>query len=349
METGTAYRNLAEHLSAGDDSPSFVIRPPRIPDDAIAPAPHKNGMIGVYSSGSTGKPKLNWWNLELLLKNCSKSGSTEGWTWATCYHPWSFAGVQLACQAHVSKGKVLFLGRDWKKNHSLLQNENPQALSATPTFIDLLIQSTNPSNESNESPKQITMGGEILRPPTGARIQEAFPASRKTLIYATAELGIIAKTNRMDGWFPLTSLKQQFSNFKLTDNVLNLEFQGTWVSTRDLCELEGDHFRITGRLDRVLNIGGEKICLDQIETVAESFQEVRRANAQAKPNAITGYIVALDLEPTTPDADDALLDDIMNQMRKLLPKPAWPRWYSWNKIREMNNGKRSFNKLDPIK
>lgn len=302
-------------------------------------------MIGVYSSGSTGKPKLLWWKVTDLLKDSNQSSRTSGWTWATCYQPWSFAGIHLACQAHTSDGQVMLLDRDWELNHSILTKNQPQALSATPTFIDLLLQSRRVAVNKNWSPKQITIGGEILRPATGKRIQTAFPLSRLTLIYASAELGLIAKTNQIDGWFPLSTLQQRFKNYKLVDNELHLQIHNNWTHTRDLCEFKNDQFKVLGRLDRVLNIGGEKICLDEIESVAESFPEVRKANAVAKPNAIVGQVVALNLEPALSDADDELLDTIMQKMRKQLPKPAWPRWCAWGNIRVMSSGKRSHDEL----
>ena len=341
MQNGAGYKDFANWLRSNDRANSFFINPPNLKPEDSLPAPEGKGMVGVYSSGSTGKPKLIWWKLEALSAICSKSPNASGWIWATCYQPWSFAGAHLAYQAHTSNGVVLQLGRDWELNHSILQQKKPQALSVTPTFIDLLIQSRHTSNETDWSPLQITIGGEILRPATGARIKSAYPSSRITLIYASAETGLIAKTNRHDGWFPLSSIKQRFEDFKLRDHELYLERQGKWISTRDLCEIKGDHFRLLGRLDRVLNIGGEKVCLDEIESVAESFPEVRRARANARPNAIVGQVVSLDLEPAIREADDALLDSIMQKMRKQLPKPAWPRWCKWGEVRDMSNGKRS--------
>lgn len=343
MEIGKGYTDLSNWLSSENQANSFAIYPPDIAPESNLPKLDGRKVVGVSSSGSTGKPKLIWWNLESLNAFCTDHSVASGWTWATCYQPWSFAGVQLACQAHKSKGSVILLGRDWEVNHRVLRENEVQALSATPTFIDLLLQSRNVSKDTNWTPQQITIGGEILRPAMGTRIQSAYPSSRITLIYASAETGLIAKTNRSDGWFPLSSIKHRFDDFKLVDNELQLYEQGRWILTRDLCEINGDSFRLLGRLDRVLNIGGEKISLDEIESVAESFPEVRRANANARPNAIVGQIVALTLEPVDPEADDALLDIIVQRMRKTLPKPAWPRWCSWGKVRDMTNGKRTQN------
>ena len=341
MQIGTGYDDLAHWFSSGKKANAFVIHPPRLNFEKKIPAPPGEGFLGVYSSGSTGKPKLIWWDLKALHSNCSKYSNAAGWTWATCFQPWSFAGVHLACQAHISGGKVLSLGHDWQINHSILQQNKPQALSVTPTFIDLLIQSRKSSKSTDWSPRQISIGGEILNASTGTRIQSAYPSSRITLIYGSAEAGVIAKTTRHDGWYPLTSIQKRFEDFKFADNHLFLKRQGQWIPTHDLCEIRTDHFRPVERLDRIMNIGGEKVSLDEIESVAESFPEVRRASANSIPNAIVGQIVSLKLEAAVAEADDALLETILNKMRKQLSKPAWPRWCEWGNIQDTNNGKKS--------
>ena len=341
MQIGKGYDDLAHWLSSGRKANAFVIHPPGLSSGKKIPAPPGEGFLGVYSSGSTGKPKLIWWNLKALHANCSRYSNVTGWTWATCFQPWSFAGAHLACQAHISGGKVLSLGHDWQINHSILQQDKPQALSATPTFINLLIQSRKTSNSTDWSPRQISIGGEILHASTGTRIQSAYPSSRITLIYGSAEAGVIAKTTRLDGWYPLTSIQKRFDDFKFVDDQLFLKKQGQWTPTHDLCEIRSDHFKPVGRLDRIMNIGGEKVSLDEIESLAESFPEVRRASANSKPNAVVGQIVSLKLEAAVTEADDALLETILHKMRKKLSKPAWPRWCEWGNIQDTNNGKKS--------
>ena len=96
-------------------------------------------------------------------------------------------------------------------------------------------------------------------------------------------------------------------------------------------------------MDCVINVGGYKVCLDDIETKAEAFPEVTRALAFAKQNPLTGHVVALILEPSTHLRNQAMLDKILHSMHEQLPKPAWPRWMAWGKVRDLRNGKRNFS------
>ena len=340
-EKGSGYGALCRWISERSPESSYL----SIQDDSSlktkqtsAPFP---GAIGVYSSGSTGKPKLFWKDIDRLQKDCIKHPKHEACTWATCFYPSSFAGAQVAVQAVASGGSVLPLSKKWAINHQLLLQSKPEILTATPTFLAWFAHTLKDSPIRQWQPQQITLGGEPIRPTTAAILRDNFPSSRVTLIYASAELGIIAKSHRADGWFPFHSLEKRFDGWRLQDGELQLLRNKSWIQTGDHCEIEKDYFRITGRMDRVINVGGFKVSLDDIETKAEAFPEVARALAFAKENPLTGHVVALILEPSTPLRNQSLLDKILHSMHEQLPKPAWPRWIAWGKVREWNNGKRN--------
>jgi acyl-CoA synthetase (AMP-forming)/AMP-acid ligase II len=340
VETGSGYRALCRWISQRSPESSYI----STPDDAAPASPHPSppfpGSIGVYSSGSTGKPKLIWKDINRLENDCSRHTSHKACTWATCFAPSSFAGVQVAAQAMVSGGNILPLGKKWTNNRQLLFQSQPEILAATPTFLHLLQQALNHSLSERWQPRQITLGGEPIRPTTEHILQNQFPTSRVTLIYASAEMGIIAKSHRKDGWYPIRFLRQRFDGWRQENGELQLLRNNDWIKTGDHCEVNDDHFRIVGRMDRVIHVGGFKVCLDDIETMAESFSEVSRALAFAKENPVTGHVVALVLESSKPFRNQVMLDNILENLRKRLPKPAWPRWTAWGKVRALKNGKR---------
>lgn len=342
-ESGSGYGALCRWICQRSPWSSYL----SIPTDFNPATPHPAspfpGSIGMYSSGSTGKPKLVWKDIDRLKKDCSQNGNLEASTWATCFESSSFAGVQVAVQAVVSGGNVLPLGKEWTRSAQLLTQTKPEILTATPTFLELLGQTLNRSTLTQWQPRQITLGGEPIRPSTEGILQKQFPTSRVTLIYASAETGIIAKSHRKDGWYPFCSLRQRFDGWRQQDAELQLLRNNEWIKTGDHCEIKDDHFRIVGRIDRVIHVGGFKVCLDDIETMAESFPEVTRALAFAKKNPVTGNIVALILEPSRLLRNQSMLDRIQEGMQAHLPKPAWPRWIAWGKVRELTNGKRNFS------
>ena len=339
-EKGSGYGALCHWISQRSPESSYLSLPDDFKQGAPALPPPFPGSIGVYSSGSTGRPKLVWKDVDRLRKDCSRHSNHESCTWATCFVPSSFAGVQVAVQAVISGGTVVHLGTDWTDNLRLLHQTKPEIMTATPTFLDLLHQTLKHYPAATWQPRQITLGGEPIRPTTTCILDNHFPTTRVTLIYAAAETGMIAKSHRKDGWYPFSSLRQRFDGWRRVNGELQLLRNNEWIKTGDHCEIQQDHFRIVGRMDRVIHVGGVKVCLDDIETMAENFPEVSRALAFAKENPVTGHVVALILEPSTVLRDQSMLDNIAEKMRSQLPKPAWPRWIAWGKVREMKNGKR---------
>jgi long-chain acyl-CoA synthetase len=301
----------------------------------------KQKMVGLYSSGSTGNPRFMWRDKEDLEKDCSSQDCIKGWTWATCYAPWTFAGTHLACQAGRSGGRVIHLSNEWTSNQLRLNHLQPEAIAATPTFMDLLIRTREKSIPSEWQPRQITLGGEILKTTTGRRILAAFPGSRLTVIYARAETGILAKTDRADGWYPLSSLEKRCSSWKLVDHTLHIQRNSAWINCMDLCEVKDQHFRVFGRSNRLIQIGGEMVSLDQVETIAESHPEVRYACATSKSNPIVGQVIALTIEVTGSNHTQELEEHVLRYLRGRLPKPAWPRWIQWGPLPELKHGKRT--------
>ena len=161
----------------GDEQ--IALASPEPPDEVapIAPVQDERGnrtgaRLAVTSSGSTGRSKLVWRSWAELRSESSDSESVRGWTWASPFAPHTFAGVQVALQAWRSAGRVISLNANPADAWRSLREENVDALCATPTFVDLLLQQeTTPP--SAWKPRQITLGGEPLRASLGARLTAA--------------------------------------------------------------------------------------------------------------------------------------------------------------------------------
>ncbi len=284
------------------------------------------GWLGVCSSGSTGRPKLIWKHWASLCSDILRSGHISGWTWSSPFYPYSFAGVQVALHAWMNHGRVLLLGSDWPQNWDRLNQSRPEALSCTPTFLDLLVQ--NERGSQLWSPRQITLGGEPLRAGVGDRFRRRFPTTRASVIYATAEHGVILKTNRLDGWYETWRLTERFTQWRVVEQALELRVEEAWKPTGDLVDISGDLLRIVGRADRVANVGGAKVSLDLIEEKAEQVAGIRQALATAEANSITGQIVSLHYEVAKGFDPSTVTSELQNRLRASLSKEAWPR--RWN-------------------
>jgi acyl-CoA synthetase (AMP-forming)/AMP-acid ligase II len=214
------------------------------------------------------------------------------------------------------------------------------AISATPTFLDLLLQN-EPAGGESWTPRQITLGGEPLRAALGGRLVARWPATRFVTIYASAEFGVLLKTRRLDGWYELASLEARWPDWRVTGGVLELGDDGRWLATGDRVEVNGDLMRVLGRADHVANVAGTKVNLPEIGMMAEEVPGVARAVAVAQPNPVTGQVVCLRFA-VEPGADaDVVRARLQAELQRRLPKAAWPRNWVIDELAPVQNAKRS--------
>lgn len=319
---------------------SLALLPPvGQPVTSSSPPAMAEVWLGVTSSGSTGHPKLVWRRWSELKAAARRSDSVREWRWASPFDAWSFAGVQVALQAWINGGRAVSLRGDWPECWRTLTTERPDALSATPTFLDLLLQN-EPAARVGWSPRQVTLGGEPLRAGLGHRLRVRWPDARFTAIYAAAEFGVLLKTQRVDGWYETASLAARWAGWRVQDGVLEVNENGTWRSTGDCVEVRGDLLRVLGRASEVANVAGTKVSLSQVSLLAEEVEGVARAVAVAEPNPVTGQVVALRYAPVLGADATVVQERLESRLRQALPKPAWPRRWVVAELGPDQNAKR---------
>lgn len=120
-------------------------------------------------------------------------------------------------------------------------------------------------------------------------------------------------------YYPLPGVKV----FQSESGTLSVDAPGLCddiLKTNDLVEfgLDGG-FRILGRADNVINSGGIKICPEQVEEVISGILK-RRFVLTSVPDLKFGEITVLMVE-----GNDAVPDDVIANMKKLLPKYHFPK------------------------
>jgi acyl-coenzyme A synthetase/AMP-(fatty) acid ligase len=304
----------------------------------------EESWLGVTSSGSTGLPRLIWKKWSDLRSSASRKHLLLNCPWASPFQPWTYAGVMVALQAWVGNSTILSLTSDWDSNWQDLLRHQIQAISCTPTFLDLQMQSVGlASREANPwSPIQITLGGEPLRPGLGLRLTEWFPKTRYTVIYATAELGTLLKSHTLDGWYDIASLESRFTGWRLVQGTLEVLIDERWVSSSDTIEIHDGKMRVIGRSDNVANVAGSKVNLAEISRLAEEVPGILHAVAVAENSSITGQIVCLKYALIN-DANESSGTQrrLEEHLRKHLPKEAWPRRWVQSAVGMGPNSKRA--------
>ncbi|MCF7708270.1 MAG: acyl--CoA ligase [Verrucomicrobia bacterium] len=309
--------------------------------DTPAPSSASAGTprLGLYSSGSTGEPKLFWKDWDRLKRGISYSQRCNGWLWASPFLPWTFAGVSVGLQAWGTGGGILSLNADWEEDWRKISVYSPDAVSATPTYLDLLIQN-EAGAECRWTPNHITLGGEPLRPNTGRRLARRFGSVRFLNIYAASELGVIAKSPRVDGWFDVTQLAARFCRWRIEEKRLELFREGCWISTGDQVDARDGMFRVNGRITGTANVGGLKVDLNRVSALAESARGIRRATAVATSDSLLGQTVRLNYEIDPEHEEGVVESGLKEYLRAKLPKYAWPRIWSHERVEIGNNAKR---------
>ena len=68
-----------------------------------------------------------------------------------------------------------------------------------------------------------------------------------------------------------------------------------WLITNDRVKVRGDRVFFLGRADSSINVGGAKVSAEEVETILLEVPGVIDARVFAKPNPITGSVVAAEI------------------------------------------------------
>ncbi len=283
----------------------------------------KNFCIGLYTSGTTGEPKLVFHSLQLILPK-NKKHTDKLTRWLLCYHPMSFAGLQVILQAFVC-GDVLVSDTQASiaNKAKLALIHQITAISATPSLFRALLLSWVDDLPPLEL---LSFGGETCDQSTLDASTKAFPEANIRHIYATTEAGVIFSVSDGKAGFPahwLESKKHGTASWilSLVDGILHLSNEKQHVNTGDCVTLDHDRAIFTGREDNLINVGGVKINLEEIERNICQLEGIKDARVFAKANPITGALICVEI-----DTDNrALAKQVLSDYSKKLPATARPR------------------------
>ncbi|MFB2760724.1 AMP-binding protein [Shewanella xiamenensis] len=252
----------------------------------------KKFSVGLFTSGTTGTPKLIFHLLSDLLPRTNQSKNNS--RWLLCYHPMSFAGLQVILQAVISNNVlVVDVDANVTKKAQLACQYNIDAISATPSLIRSLLLSW-----TKQLPplKTITLGGEIATQAILDTLKNTFPDAKLRHIYATTEAGVVFTVKDGIAGFPLEWRNSHLNGWELTfDESLVLHKKDITIKTGDTVKIIGNRVYFIGREDNIVNIGGVKVNLEDIEQKILSIDEVIDARVYAKSNPITNAIVCAEI------------------------------------------------------
>lgn len=278
------------------------------------------GLI-LFSSGSTGKPKAMVHDLSHLFEHydAKKPKNLVMLLFLMFDH---IGGLNTMLNI-LSMGATMVIPENRNPEHicDLIERYRIAVLPSSPTFLNLIIMSGAWERYDLSSLRMITYGTETMPESLLLKLKTIFPKIKFLQTFGTSETGI-ATTSSKSSDSTLMRIEDASFEYKIIDGTLWLKsdtqvlgylnasmesFQEGWFNTGDLVEVSVDGFlRIIGRSKEVINVGGQKLMPSEVESIILMMPQIQDCMVSAKPNAITGQSVAVEVVLKNPHDEQSI-------------------------------------------
>lgn len=191
------------------------------------------------------------------------------------------------------------------------REQRVELLPTTPSFMRMMLMSGLVPEEFPDCVKIITYGTELMDQPTLDQYCGLLPNVDFRQTYGMSELGIV-RTRSKTRQSLFVKIGGEGVQTRVVDNVLQIRSDSRmlgylnapspfdedgWYDTKDVVEVDGPFYRIVGRVDDVINVGGLKFMASDVEGVALAHHKVELVKAEGKANPITGQHVEMTVQP----------------------------------------------------
>ncbi|NSW45995.1 MAG: long-chain fatty acid--CoA ligase [Bacteroidales bacterium] len=259
------------------------------------------GSITLLTSGSTGLPKIVTHYFDSLNRFVKTGKKYTHDIWGLAYHPAHIAGLQVFLQAFFNGNLIVRLfGLEISQIKELILKYNINRISATPTFYRLLVD----KNLYFENVKSITSGGEKIDNELKDSLKNIFKNAKFINVYASTEAGSLFASD--DEWFYIPEhvkdyvkiVNNQIFIHKTYIGFIENNSDNEWYSTGDVIEWENSEkkrFKIVGRINDIIKVGGYKVNLQEIEEAINQIKTVKICKVYNKKNSVLGNIICSDI------------------------------------------------------
>ena len=261
------------------------------------------GLI-LFSSGSTGKPKAILHDFARVADKFRVARTpTVAIPFLMIDH---FGGINTILAITASLGTVVTVSDRSPTNICrAIAEYRVQLLPATPSFLTMLVASGLAREFDLSSLTRITYGTEVMPQSTLDRMAAAFPGVELQQTYGLSEVGVLRSQSRGDGSLWVRIGGSGFAT-KIIDDILWIksdyamvgylnapsEFDADgWFNTQDRVEVDGEWFRILGRVTDLINVGGQKVYPAEVEDAILELDGVDDVAVYGEAHALLGQIV----------------------------------------------------------
>ncbi|WP_375752276.1 fatty acid--CoA ligase family protein [Vibrio sp. HN007] len=269
-----------------------------------------SGLI-LFSSGSTGKPKAMIHNFDDLVDHYKlKKPKTVNIILFLMFD--HIGGINTMLNAlSIGSTLVIPMNRNADDVCQLLQEYSIKVLPSSPTFLNLMLISKAYEKYDLTSLRMITYGTETMPESLLTKLKSIFPRVKFLQTFGTSETGI-ANTFSKSSSSTFMKIDDPDLKYKVVNQELWLKSktqilgylnspmdsftEDGWFKTGDLVEETTDGFiKIIGRNKEVINVGGEKVLPNEVESVIIEMDQIDDVMVYGKNNPITGQTVVCDV------------------------------------------------------
>lgn len=295
----------------------------------------EHGGLVLFSTGSTGPQKAILHDLNLFIdKFKTPRPPLKTMSFLLFDH---IGGLNTLLHTLFNSGVVVVpQSRNVNDVLTACKKYQVEALPTTPTFLRLLLMSNLIPQQIPKSLKIITYGTERMDQPTLDALCDLLPNVDFRQTFGMSELGIFrVKSEARDSLFMkiggegvetrvVNDVLEIKSNNRMLGylNAENPFDENGWYNTKDIIEEKNGYYKIIGRTNEVINVGGLKFMASELEKVVLQYKGVEFAKAEAKQNPITGQHVELMFQPKKNFMID--ISDLNFFLGKRLPKHMMP-------------------------
>lgn len=285
-------------------------------ENALLDTLRKSGRPGLllFSSGSTGRPKAILHDFERVAdKFVKQRAPVVAIPFLMIDH---FGGINTILSIVSSLGTVVTVAdRSMDSICRAIEQHRVELLPTTPSFLTMLMASKVYKNYDLSSLKRITYGTEVMPQSTLDRVRDEFPDAVLQQTYGLSEVGVMRSQSRDDGslWVRIGGegfstkvvgdvlwIKSDFAMLGYLNAPSEFDEEG-WFNTQDRVEVDGDYFRILGRVTDLINVGGQKVYPTEVEDVILGLENVADVAVYGEPHPLLGNVVVAKVLIDTPE------------------------------------------------
>jgi len=261
------------------------------------------GLV-LFSSGSTGKSKASVHDITgILNKFRTRRHTLRTITFLLFDHIGGFNTMLYV----LSNAGLIVTVEDRNPDSVLkaVEKYKVELLPTSPTFINLILLSKAHERYDISSLKTVTYGTEPMSESTLKRFNQLLPNILLLQTYGLSEVGILRSKSKSSGSLWVKIGGEGFKT-RVVEGMLEIKAKSAmlgylnapspftkdgWFKTGDAVEVDGEYVKILGRKSEIINVGGEKVYPQEIESVIQEIKNVAEVTVYGEKNSIMGNIV----------------------------------------------------------